>query len=145
MKRRIISGSVLLAIIAGVWVLTPIHHIRVENLPVKERVKATADEKKYNRQVALKIAQYGFGYNKRERACLITLWTRESRFDHYAKPRDAKGRPRSTAYGIGQVLGTRSSDPIVQVAAALRYIQYRPQYRNSACRALQFHNRHGWY
>lgn len=143
MRKRAIIGGVLLALGASIWTLTPIHHIRTENLPVKEeRVKATQDEKKYNRQVALKIAQYGFGYNKRERACLITLWTRESRFDHLAKPRDSKGRATSTAFGIGQVLGERNRDPIVQASRALRYVQHRYQ---TPCRALQFHNRHHWY
>jgi hypothetical protein len=93
------------------------------------------EEKSENRRIAIEYS-HALGYTKRETACLITLWTRESRFDHLA---DNK---RSTAYGIAQLLGERSSRPELQVLHGLRYLNHR--YQGSACRALAHHKR-GWY
>ncbi len=94
-------------------------------------------EKRENRQTAIKFSK-ALGYSPRERACLVTLWTRESRFDHLAK--NQRG---SSAYGIAQLLRERSGEPELQVLHGLRYLEHR--YRGSACRALAFHDRRGWY
>ncbi len=103
---------------------------------IKERTQATMGEKRENRQTAIKFSK-ALGYTPRERACLVTLWTRESRFDHLAK--NQRG---SSAYGIAQLLRERSGDPELQILHGLRYIEHR--YRGSACRALRHHAR-GWY
>ncbi len=66
-----------------------------------------------------------------------TLWTRESRFDHLAD------NPRSTAYGIAQLLRERSRQPEFQILHGLRYLDHR--YGKSACRALKHSDRRGWY
>lgn len=95
------------------------------------------NEKKRNREIALEYSRAGYDYNARERACLIALWDRESRWDHFAR------NSRSTAYGIAQLLSEKSGDPRIQILHGLKYIEAR--YRGSACRALAFHNRHGWY
>lgn len=142
MKRRVISGLVLVALMISVWVIYPNFSKRLEKIP--PRTKATTYEKRHNKQLALKIAT-GFGYDKRERTCLLKLWTSESRFDTYAKPKDIHGKQTSTAFGIAQLLGERSSDPTIQIVRGLLYIDRRPQYRGSACRAWQFHLRHHWY
>ena len=112
---------------------------------VSERTKATYDEKKANKELALRYAKIGYGYNDYELRCLDQLWTLESRFDNYARPRDNNGRIRSTAYGIAQHLGTTSSDPATQILIGLRYIEEHRRYKGSACRALQFHRIHHWY
>jgi len=109
---------------------------------MKERTKATQEEKRENRRIAREYSA-ALGYSRREIACLVTLWTSESRFDHLAKPRDSKGRPTSSAFGIAQLLGERSGSPELQILHGLRYLGKR--YRGSACRALRFHNRKGWY
>ena len=140
MKRRAISGLILLALMALIWAIYPSFSHRIEKLP--QKTQATTYEKKQNRKLALKIAE-GFGYDKRERRCLLTLWTSESRFDTYARPTNSKGKQTSTAFGVAQHLGERSSDPTIQVSRGLRYIGVR--YRNSACRAWEFHKRNGYY
>ena len=109
---------------------------------MRERTKATMEEKRENRRITVEYSR-ALGYTKRETACLITLWTAESRFDHLAKPRDAHGKPTSSAFGIAQLLGERSGEPELQVLHGLRYLSKR--YRESACRALAFHKRHRWY
>ena len=94
------------------------------------------EEKRENKALAVSYAR-ALGYDKRERACLVTLWTRESRFDHLAD------NPRSTAFGIAQLLRERSGEPELQILHGLRYLNHR--YFGSACRALSHSNRLGWY
>jgi len=100
------------------------------------------EEKRENKSLAVSYAR-ALGYNQDQIRCLVTLWTRESRFDHLARPRDASGKPRSTAYGIAQLLRERSGQPELQILHGLRYLEHR--YGKSACRALQHSNRVGWY
>jgi len=68
--------------------------------------------------------------------CLESLWTRESRFDHFAQ------NPKSSAFGIAQLLGERSRNPELQVLRGLRYIDVR---YGSPCKALRHHKRVGNY
>ena len=112
---------------------------------MSERTKATYEEKKANKELALRYAKIGYGYNDYELKCLDKLWTLESRFDNYARPRKSNGELRSTAFGIAQHLGTTSADPATQILIGLRYIDEHRRYKGSACRALQFHRIHGWY
>ena len=94
------------------------------------------EEKRENKALTVSYAR-ALGYNQQQIRCLVTLWTRESRFDHLA---DNK---RSTAYGIAQLLGERSGKPELQILHGLRYLGHR--YGKSACRALQHSDRKGWY
>ena len=94
-------------------------------------------EKKRNRELAFNYAKAGYGYSRREQVCLDELWTRESRFDQLAN------NPRSTAFGIAQLLNETSKEPAIQILHGLKYLSSR--YDNSACKALRFHNRNGWY
>jgi resuscitation-promoting factor RpfB len=94
------------------------------------------EEKSENRKLAYKFSK-ALGYTRKETTCLITLWTRESRFDHLAD------NPASSAYGIAQLLRERSREPELQILHGLRYIAHR--YGESACRALQHSDRRGWY
>ena len=109
---------------------------------MRERTKATMEEKRENKALAVSYAR-ALGYSKGEVECLLTLWTRESRFDHLARPRDAEGKPRSSAYGIAQLLRERSSDPSIQILHGIRYLSHR--YGGSACRAKNHSDRRGWY
>jgi hypothetical protein len=70
-------------------------------------------------------------------ACLHELWHRESRWKHTAD------NPRSSAYGIPQILGLSPElNPYQQVDRGLDYIAHR---HSSPCRALRFHDRKGFY
>jgi hypothetical protein len=109
---------------------------------MQERTKATMEEKRENKALTVSFAR-ALGYDKNQIDCLITLWTRESRFDHLARPRDSSGKPRSTAFGIAQLLRERSGEPELQILHGIRYIGHR--YGGSACRALGHSDRRGWY
>ena len=109
---------------------------------MRERTKATMEEKRENKALAISYAK-ALGYNHKQINCLVTLWTRESRFDHLARPRDSAGKPRSTAFGIAQLLRERSSEPAIQILHAVRYVEHR--YSGSFCRAKRHSDRVGWY
>jgi len=100
------------------------------------RTKATMEEKRENKALIVSYLR-ALGYNAQQRECAITLWTRESRLDHLA---DNK---RSSAYGIAQLLGEKSSRADLQILHGVRYIEHR--YSDSFCRALQHSDRRGWY
>jgi len=136
-KRRVVSGLILTALL-----MLLLHQYQQDNLQqvnpvISARTKATMEEKRENKRIAREYSR-ALGYTRRETACLVTLWTGESRFDHLAK--NQRG---SSAYGIAQLLGERSGEPELQVLHGIRYIEHR--YRGSACRALSFHKRHGFY
>ncbi len=103
---------------------------------MQARTKATMEEKRENKALIISYLN-ALGYNNSQVKCAITLWTRESRLDHLAD------NPRSTAYGIAQLLRERSSDPSIQILHGIRYVQHR--FSGSFCRALQHSNRRGWY
>jgi hypothetical protein len=76
-------------------------------------------------------------WDQTEWRCLIELWHRESRWDPKAD------NPRSSAYGIPQILGLDPElTPLEQIDAGLRYVQHRYE---TPCRALKHHKRRGWY
>jgi resuscitation-promoting factor RpfB len=77
-----------------------------------------------------------FGWRGGEWECLESLWTRESRFDHFAQ------NPTSSAFGIAQLLGERSRDPALQVLRGLRYIDRR---YGTPCKAYKFSLTHRYY
>lgn len=137
MKRRAIAGTIII----GFALVVPIHKVvdvEVKVMPiVKERTKATWAEKQANKVMAMRYASAGWGWDKRQRRCVYSLFMAESRFDHLAK--NQKG---SSAYGIAQMLKEKSSDPAVQILRAYRYIEHRYQ---TPCRALYHHNKRNWY
>jgi len=101
-----------------------------------QRTKATMEEKRANKKMAMNFAQVGYGWNKTQQACIVKLFTAESRFDHFAD------NPKSTAYGIGQVLREKSQDPATQILRAYRYIGHR---YGTPCKAYSHHLRRNWY
>ena len=147
MKSTVRSGLVLLVVLTLLWVFTPAPTVRLELsahkpvIPVV-KTKATMEEKRENIRVSKRYAYILYKWGKREQGCLVTLWTRERRYDHHARPRDNKGRVLSSAYGIAQILGERSNDPIEQILKGLIYISHR---HDTPCRAKAFHNRNNWY
>ena len=136
-KMKGAIGLILTAILIN-WAYEPLPPLIPRAKPViMARTQATMEEKRENRELAKQYSR-ALGYTQRERACLVTLWTGESRFDHLAKNRQG-----SSAYGIAQLLRERSSRPELQVLHGLRYIGHR--YSGSACSALRFKSRHNWY
>jgi len=111
--------------------------IKIEIPVIKKRTQATMDEKKANRKMAQEFAWAGYGWRGNNWACIDKLFMAESRFDHLAD------NPKSSAYGIGQVLSEKSSDPAIQILRAYQYIQHR--YNGSPCKAWIFHLKTGHY
>lgn len=83
----------------------------------------------------MKVKQ--IGWNDREWKALLTLWTKESRWDYTAD------NPKSSAYGIPQMLNMPEDTPLTkQVDLGLKYIKKR--YKTPTL-ALKHHDRKGWY
>jgi hypothetical protein len=83
--------------------------------------------------------QYAFmqlNHDFKEFYCLSDLWYKESRWNYKAK------NPKSSAYGIPQLLKLKSNDPFYQIDQGLKYIKHK---HLTACKALAFHNSRGWY
>lgn len=76
-------------------------------------------------------------WNKGQWKALVKLWNKESHWNPRAD------NPKSTAYGIAQVLGTKRNTPAPQqVARGLAYINHR--YKTPSI-AWAHHRKHGWY
>jgi hypothetical protein len=139
MKKRMI---VLILMFIFAWTFPLTHNVEVKvnigkSLPKQEvRTKATMEEKRSNKIMAMRFAKAGWNWNRAERRCIYTLFTKESRFDHLAD------NPTSTAFGIGQVLKETSRSPEIQVLNAYKYIKHR---YDTPCRALHHHLRKNWY
>lgn len=86
---------------------------------------------KYKIYIHLKVMNY------KEFVCINKLWTKENRlWDPYAK------NPKSSAFGIPQLLKLKETNPYVQMDLGYKYVMHR---HKSACNALAFHDRKGWY
>lgn len=138
MKRRAIALSTIVALA----LIIPVTHdiaLRVEVLPKHHSVKtkATMDEKRANKIMAMRYAKAGWNWDKQQRRCIYSLFTKESRFDHLAKNQQG-----SSAYGIGQVLKETSNDPAIQILNAYKYIKHR---YDTPCRAWKHSQHRNWY
>lgn len=95
-----------------------------------------SEMKRAAREVA-KIKVFSIYNSKRQWVALEELWDRESRWDYTAD------NPRSTAYGIPQLLKMDPRTPMVkQIDLGLKYIKHRYK---TPVKALEFHNKNGWY
>jgi hypothetical protein len=85
------------------------------------------------------LKQYAFielNHSFTEFYCLDELWMKESRWNYKAK------NPKSSAFGIPQILGLKEKNPIKQIDKGLAYIKHR---YDEPCKALQHHKIKGWY
>lgn len=90
---------------------------------------------------AIARASRSAGYDRLQHRCLVNLWWRESRLRPDARNR----RPVNGLHagGIPQILGLDPKLPTSrQISRGLSYIESRYK---TPCRALRFHDRHGWY
>ncbi len=86
-----------------------------------------------------KLKQYTFhqlNYSFEQFYCVDELWYKESRWNYKAK------NPKSSAFGIPQILGLKELNPTKQIDRGLNYIKHR--YSNP-CNALKHHKIKGWY
>lgn len=139
MKKRMI---VLILMFIFAWTFPLTHNVEVKvnigkHLPKQEvQTKATPKQKYHNKVTAMRYAKAGWNWDRHQRKCAYSLFMKESKFDHLAD------NPRSTAFGIGQVLKETSKDPAIQILNAYKYIKHR---YDTPCRALSHHSRKNWY
>jgi hypothetical protein len=74
--------------------------------------------------------------NAKQYRCLELLWNRESRWDPRAN------NPKSSAFGIPQMLKMKELDPFKQIDLGLKYIEHR---HKTPCKAWSHHLRTGHY
>jgi hypothetical protein len=71
--------------------------------------------------------------------CLVTLWRLESNWNPKAK------NPKSSAFGIPQLLKMTETNPYKQIDLGLKYITHHRIYKGDTCKALDRHKRIGHY
>jgi hypothetical protein len=100
------------------------------NMPASQAINTQRDKENYKLYAHIKLL------NAKEYRCLEILWTRESRWDPRAD------NPKSSAFGIPQLLKMKELDPFKQIDLGLKYISKR---HSTPCKALDYHNRKGHY
>jgi len=97
----------------------------------------TAQSQELKVNTLKQITFHKMNYNFEQFYCLDEIVFKESRWNPKAN------NPRSTAYGLFQVLKSKEKDPIKQIDQGLKYINHR--YNGCACTALAHHKAKGWY
>ena len=100
------------------------------NMPASQAINTQRDKENYKLYAHIKLL------NAKQYRCLEILWMRESKWDPRAD------NPKSSAFGIPQMLKMKELDPFKQIDLGLKYISHK---HLTPCRALQFHNQRGWY
>jgi len=100
------------------------------NMPASQAISTQRDKENYKLYAHIKLL------NAKQYRCLEILWMRESRWDPRAD------NPKSSAFGIPQMLKMKELDPFKQIDLGLKYIAHK---HSTPCRALHFHNQRGWY
>ena len=100
------------------------------NMPASQAISTQRDKENYKLYAHIKLL------NAKQYRCLEILWNKESRWDPRAD------NPKSSAYGIPQLLKMKELDPFKQIDLGLKYISKR---HNTPCKALDYHNRKGHY
>lgn len=120
----------------GAWLIKTTH---LEPIMIQLQGESSVPSpKKLAQSIARKKVNKMFGKKAdREWSALAALWGKESGWNWRAK------NPRSSAYGIAQVLGTPEGSTIeYQVNMGLKYIVHRYDTPSNAWRHWQ---RNGWY
>jgi hypothetical protein len=141
MKRHLIAVSILTAAILFAPIGNDVSvNVDVElkhPVKVEAQTKATMEQKKANKIMAMRYAKAGWNWDRTQRRCAYSLFMKESRFDHLAKNQQG-----SSAFGIGQVLKETSKDPAIQILNAYKYIKHR---YDTPCKAWSHSQRRNWY
>jgi hypothetical protein len=100
------------------------------NMPNASAINTPRDINNYKLYAHMKLL------DAKQYRCLELLWTRESRWDPRAD------NPKSTAYGIPQLLKLKEKDPYKQIDRGLKYIEHRYK---TPCKAYAHHIKTGHY
>jgi hypothetical protein len=100
------------------------------NMPASQAINTHRDKENYKLYAHIKLL------NAKQYRCLEILWNKESRWDPRAD------NPKSSAYGIPQLLKMKELDPFKQIDLGLKYISAR---HSTPCKALEYHKLKGHY
>jgi hypothetical protein len=100
------------------------------NMPNASAINTPRDINTYKLYAHMKLL------DAKQYRCLELLWTRESRWNPRAD------NPKSSAYGIPQMLKMKEKDPFKQIDLGLKYIIHR---HKTPCQAWQYHRKTGHY
>ena len=128
--RSILAGEPLrriarrrsLVLVAGLLLFT--------NMPTAKALSTARDINYYKLYAHMKLL------DAKQYRCLELLWHKESRWNPRAD------NPKSSAYGIPQLLKLKELDPYKQIDRGLKYIKAR---HLTPCKALTFHKKTGHY
>jgi hypothetical protein len=129
LKARALQGlraslkgvACLIAVVIGIAMSMPMAVApAAQSVPIKS-VKQYAKEKTVN---------------PKQWSCLSKLWGKESAWNYLAD------NPKSTAFGIPQILGMTTTNPVKQIDLGIKYIKHR---YDTPCKAWKHHQRKGWY
>jgi hypothetical protein len=131
MKRKVTLATTM--VVAVLIVMAPKTEAEA---PVPDQIEIEITPKEYA-QAELKHR----GYLRNNWECLELLWQKESNW------RPKADNPKSTAFGIAQMLGEKSTDPFTQIDNGLRYIEHRYGNPCKAWEAWQERDKKGvgWY
>lgn len=124
----------LLLLLIVLFTIFGVSQVHTSNVPIREAMWTKDDSKAYARD---RLAIWA----EKQYSCLYKLWDKESRWNPEAYNRiKVMGK---NAGGIPQLLGmSPSTPPTLQIERGLSYIYYR---YGTPCRALSYHEKHGWY
>ena len=77
--------------------------------------------------------------NDKQYRCLVTLWNKESNWKPTAR------NPKSTAFGIPQLLKMKETNPFKQIDLGIKYLNAHRVYKGDVCKALAIHKIKGHY
>lgn len=100
------------------------------NMPTTSAINTLRDKENYKLYAHIKLT------NSKEYRCLELLWNRESKWDPRAD------NPKSSAYGIPQLLKMKELDPYKQIDLGLKYIVHR---HYTPCKAWAYYLKHRAY
>jgi hypothetical protein len=100
------------------------------NMPASQAINTPRDKENYKLYAHIKLT------NSKEYRCLELLWNKESKWDPRAN------NPKSSAYGIPQLLKMKELDPYKQIDLGLKYISHR---HITPCKAYAYHLKTGHY
>lgn len=128
--RSILAGEPLRRIARRRCLVLVAGLLLFSNMPQSVAVSTARDINNYKLYAHIKL------HNAKEYRCLELLWDKESRWDPRAD------NPKSTAYGIPQLLKLKAKDPYIQIDLGLKYIKHRYL---TPCKAWSFHKQTGHY
>ena len=102
----------------------------ISTMPQAVAINTNKDIDRYKLYAHIKVV------SAKEYRCLELLWMRESRWDPRAN------NPKSSAYGIPQLLRLKVLDPYLQIDLGLKYIKHR---HLTPCKAWAYHLKTGHY